>query len=180
MTARGGVLQGPRPIGALVPSVTRPAYRRHSPAAAQIMADWPLIVGPRIAAITAPRRLDRGTLTIGCSGPAAMDLHYVGSELIRRINAHVGPGKGAPAVTALRFTQAGMPPRSAPARQPPPEAVAEAEAAVADLPEGDLRSALAALGRVVLGRDRQRAGLRQRGSRLQHNALAGKPDPGRP
>jgi hypothetical protein len=36
--------------------------------------------------------------------------------------------------------------------KPPPEAVAEAEAAVADLPPGDVRDALAALGRVVLGR----------------------------
>jgi len=36
----------------------------------------------------------------------------------------------------------------------PPEAVLEAEAAVASLPEGDLRDALAALGRVVIGRSK--------------------------
>ncbi len=152
MPARGGILQGPRPIGALVPTVTRPVFRRHSPAAAQIIADWPLIVGERVASMTTPRRLDRGTLTIGCAGPTAMDLHYVGQELISRINAHLG---GQP-VTALRFTQAGMPPRPLGARKQPPEAVAEAEAAVAHLPAGELRDALAALGRVVLGRQRAR------------------------
>src|ERR1700759_3668340 len=51
MTARGGILQGPRPIGALVPGVTRPAFRKHSPAAAQIIADWALIVGDRVASM---------------------------------------------------------------------------------------------------------------------------------
>jgi hypothetical protein len=147
---RSGILQGPRPVGALVPAITRPVFRKHSPAAAQIMADWATIVGPKVASMTTPRRLDRGTLTIGCAGPTAMDLHYVGQELIARINAHVG---GQP-VHSLRFTQAGMPPRAPPVPLPPPEAVAEAEAAVAHLPDGDLRSALAALGRVVLARTR--------------------------
>ncbi len=154
MAARRGILQGPRPLGALVPAVTRPAFRRHSPAAAQIMADWPIIVGPKIAAMTTPRRLDRGILTIACAGPVAMDLHYVGVELMKRINLHVG---GQP-VHSLRFTQAGMPPRPPAVPRPPPEAVAEAEAAVADFPEGELRSALASLGRVVLGRSRRSTG----------------------
>ena len=148
MAVRRGVVHGPRPVGALVPVVTRPTFRRHSAAAAQIMADWPIIVGPKVASMTTPRKLDRGTLTIGCAGSVAMDLHYVGVELINRINAHLG---GQP-VHSLRFTQAGMPPRPPAVPQPPPEAVEEAEAAVAGLPPGELRDALASLGRVVLGR----------------------------
>jgi hypothetical protein len=152
MTARGGILQGPRPVGALVPAITRPTFRRHSPAVAQIMTDWAVIVGPKIASMTTPRSLQRGTLTISCAGPVAMELHYVGVELINRINAHVGGQQ----VHSLRFTQAGMPPRTSPAHlpppSPPPEAIAKAEKAVADFPEGELRSALASLGRVVLGR----------------------------
>lgn len=116
------------------------------------MADWAVIVGPKVASMTTPRRLDRGMLTIGCAGPTAMDLHYVGQELISRINAHVG----TQVVTGLKFTQAGMPPRPPAPPKPPPEAVAEAEAAVAHLPEGELRDALTALGRVVLGRHRAR------------------------
>jgi hypothetical protein len=150
MTTRRGIVHGPRPLGALVPGVTRAAFRRHSPAAAQIMADWPIIVGPKVASMTSPRRLDRGTLTIACAGAVAMDLHYVGVELINRINGHLG---GKP-IHSLRFTQAGMPRQPNPPPRPPPEAVAEAETAVAGLPEGDLRSALIALGRVVLGRTR--------------------------
>jgi hypothetical protein len=150
MTNRREIVHGPRPLGALVPGVTRAAFRRHSPAAAQIMADWPIIVGPKVASMTTPRRLDRGTLTIACAGPVAMSLHYVGVELMNRINSHLG---GQP-VHSLRFTQAGMPRQAPPPPPPPPEAVDEAEAAVASLPPGDLRRALAALGSVVLGRTR--------------------------
>jgi hypothetical protein len=100
--------------------------------------------------MTVPRRLDRGVLTIACAGPAAMDLHYMGVEVIKRINTHLG---GQP-VHSLKFTQAGMPRKPSPERRLPTEATKEAEAAVADLPDGDLKSALAALGRVVIGRDK--------------------------
>jgi hypothetical protein len=141
---------GPRPLGYLVPEVTRRTFRKHNPASAQILADWEIIVGPKMAAMTVPRRLDRGVLTIGCAGPAAMDLHYMGVEVINRINTHLG---GQP-VHSLKFTQAGMPPKAPPARALPPEAIQEAEAAVAALPEGDLKAALAALGRVVIGRSK--------------------------
>jgi hypothetical protein len=141
---------GPRPLAALVPTVTRPAYRRHNPASAQILADWEVIVGPKVASMTVPRRLDRGVLTIGCAGPVAMTLHYEGVALINRINSHMG---GQP-VHTLRFTQAGMPRKPASAPALPPEAIQEAEAAVGDFPDGELRSALASLGRVVLGRSK--------------------------
>src|SRR5690349_17761632 len=72
---------GPRPIGALLPSLTRPAFRRQGPAAAQVLADWPLIIGPELAALTQPRRLVGGTLTIACSGPMAMELQHLAPEL---------------------------------------------------------------------------------------------------
>ena len=94
-------------------SRTSPAatYRKRNPASAQIVADWEIIVGPKIASMTVPRRLERGVLTIACAGPAAMDLHYMGVEVINRINTHLG---GQP-VHSLKFTQAGMP-REAAAR----------------------------------------------------------------
>ncbi len=139
---------GPRSVGALLPVVARTVYRKQSPAAAQILLDWEIIVGPKVAAMTVPRRLDRGVLTIACAGATAMNLHYVGTELINRINTHLG---GHP-VQSLKFTQAGMPRPRAAARIALPEAVREAEDAVADLPDGPLRSALSALGRVVIGR----------------------------
>jgi hypothetical protein len=155
----GRFVYGPRPLGSLVPDITRRTYRKHNPASAQIVADWEIIVGPKVASMTVPRRLDRGVLTIACAGPAAMDLHYMGVEVINRINTHLG---GQP-VHSLKFTQAGMPPQPPPARTSPPEATLEAEAAVTDLPDGDLKAALTALGRVVIGRSKN---LKQRLKKL--------------
>jgi hypothetical protein len=150
MAGQGRFVYGPRPLGSLVPDITRRTYRKRNPASAQIVADWEIIVGPKIAAVTVPRRLERGVLTIACAGPAAMDLHYMGVEVINRINTHLG---GQP-VHSLKFTQAGMPRQPPPRQPPPPEAVTEAEAAVTDLPDGDLKAALTALGRVVIGRSK--------------------------
>lgn len=150
MAGRNRFVYGPRPIGNLVPTVTRPAYKRHNPASAQILADWEAIVGPKVASMTIPRRLDRGVLTIACAGPTAMELHYVGVAMINRINTHLG---GQP-VHSLKFTQAGMPRKAMETHKKPPEAILEAEAAVASLPDGELKDALAALGRVVIGRSK--------------------------
>lgn len=138
---------GPRPVGALIPALTRPAFRRRSPAGAQIMADWPAIVGPALAAVTAPRRLSAETLTVACSGPVAMELQHLAPQLVARVNAYLGHA----AVARLRLTQdfaAPEPPPPPPA--PSPETDARAEAAAATLPPGPLRDALAALGRAVL------------------------------
>jgi hypothetical protein len=150
MAGQARFVYGPRSLGSLVPSITRQTYRKRNPASAQIIADWEIIVGPKVASTTVPRRLDRGVLTIACAGPAAMDLHYMGVEVIKRINTHLG---GQP-VHSLKFTQTGMPRTPPQVRPSPPEAIVEAEAAVADLPDGELKSALAALGRVVIGRSK--------------------------
>jgi hypothetical protein len=100
-----------------------------------------------LAAVTTPRGLSTGTLTIGCAGPVAMELAHLSDQLSARINGHVG----RPTVTRLRFVQT-LPPALAqpliPA--PPPQDVARAAAAVADLPDGPLKDALASLGALVL------------------------------
>ena len=144
-TAEERHVYGSRPIGALVPRLTRPAFRRRAPATAQVLADWSQIVGPAIAAVTVPKRLSAATLTIACSGPIAMELQHLSAELIGRINSYLGK----PVVNGLRFMQTGVAPdpRGKPADfgpEPPP-----VETPVIDLPEGELRDALAALGRAM-------------------------------
>lgn len=151
---------GPRAVGTMMPSVTREAFRKKSPAAAQVMADWAVIVGPDLARSTIPKRLIRGVLTIGCAGPVAMELQYLAAELMNRINAHLGSS----VVTQLKFLQVSL---DFPVIQKPaviaPAVIAAAEAAVADLPDGDLRAALAALGRAVLaGKDSSTTGSTKR------------------
>ena len=147
MTAPGRHVYGPRPVGALVPGLTRPAFRGQSSAAARIMIDWEIIIGPALAAVTAPKRLSASTLTIACSGPIAMELQHLATEVVNRINTHLGH----PTVRSLRFMQVSAPARVAAfARSPPARAVSAAQKAVAHLPAGELRDALASLGSAVL------------------------------
>jgi len=89
----------PLPLSALVPKLTRPAFRKRSPAGAQLLADWAQIVGPALAAVTSPLRLSAGTLTLACSGPVAMELQHLAPQLVSRINAQLG----RPVVERLRF-----------------------------------------------------------------------------
>ena len=137
---------GPRPVGALVPVISRAAFRRHAAASAKVMADWAEIVGPALAAVTTPRRLSAGVLTIACSGPLALELQHLSNELIARINTHLG---GAP-VQRLRFLQTPTSTPATPSAPIPPQAREAAEHAVADLPEGPLRDSLIALGSRIL------------------------------
>lgn len=146
MTKAARHVHGPRPVSAVLPSLTRAAFRRGN-VGTRILLDWSVIVGPALAAMTEPRRFAQGTLTIACSGPVAMELQYMASEVMDRVNAYLG----SRAVTALRFTQVHAartePPRPIPPARRAPEA---ARKAVADLPEGPLRDALEALGSAVL------------------------------
>jgi len=132
---------GPKTIGSLVPAVTRPAFRKHGPATAQVMVDWPAIVGPALAATTMPRRFAAGTLTLGCAGPVALELQHLAGPLLERINGHLGRAL----VQRLRFVQ--DPPKhqqiEAPRAQP------ASPIAIPDFPDGPLRDALAALGGMI-------------------------------
>ncbi len=125
------------PLAQLLPPITRPAFRKRSPAAADLMANWEAVVGPRLAEATEPRRLSAGTLTIACAGPMAMELQHAAAVLIERINVYAG----AAIVQRLRFVQAPV----APARAALPRAQSAPIEMVEGVPEGRLHDALASL-----------------------------------
>jgi hypothetical protein len=109
------------------------------------MAEWEALVGPGLAGRTTPRALDRGTLTIACAGPVAMELTMLGPQVIARINA----GLGRAVVQRLRFIQAAVP-RPAPRAVPAPiDLPPEWHDRLAAMPEGPLRDALAKLAQGV-------------------------------
>jgi hypothetical protein len=126
--------------------LTRPVLRRLHPGGAQVMAEWENLVGPGLASRTTPRALDRGTLTIACAGPVAMELTMLAPQVMARINA----GLGRVAVTKLRFVQAKT---AAPPPAKPPLAPVVLPASLLEkldgMPEGPLREALAKLAQGV-------------------------------
>lgn len=134
---------GPRPIGALLPAVTRPAFRSRAAGAAQLMADWPAIVGPALAAVSTPRALSRATLTLACAGPVALELQHLAGQLAERINAYYGRTM----VEQFRFLQAAATPTAGVAARP--RRVETAAVEIPEMKEGGLRDALAALGGAV-------------------------------
>jgi hypothetical protein len=146
---------GPRAVSALLPAVTRAAFRKHGPALGSLISDWPVVVGPAIAALTEPVKLAQGTLTIACTGPAALELQHVAPQILERVNAHLAGG----AAKRLRIVQRaiGQAPNPAPPPVVPQRARRAAQAAVDKLPEGPVREALRLLGEAVLARGPSRS-----------------------
>ena len=145
--AAGRRAWGPRSLASLLPPIVRPAFKARSPAAAQVMADWPALVGPTLAAMAVPRRFSGGTLTLAANGPAALELQHLLPQLIARINGALG----CALVERVRFVQQDPAPGAvgdlAP-RCPEPAPVAVA------LPDGALHDALARLGGHIAVRTR--------------------------
>jgi hypothetical protein len=127
----------PRRIAALLAPVVRPAFRKRAPAAAAVLADWESLAGPEFAARAAPVKFAGGTLTLACTGPAAMELQLLAPVLIARLNLALGQQM----IERLRFTRQAPKILAAPAvaaretAKPPPQ----------NLPEGPLGEALARL-----------------------------------
>lgn len=127
----------PRGIASLLAPVVRPAFRKRAPAAATLLADWESLAGPEFAARAAPLKFAGGTLTLACTGPAAMELQLFAPTLIARLNLALGQQM----VERLRFM------RQAPKRLPSPAGPARAGPNLPpqNLPEGPLGQALAKL-----------------------------------
>lgn len=140
---------GPKELGSLIPRQTRPAFRKRSPDAAQIMADWPAIVGPQVACMAEPVRLSAGTLTLACMGPAALELSMGAPALTERINAHLG----RIAVRKLAFVQRVPRPEEArPARPVPGPLPARVERSLETVPGDELREVLERLAKGVFAK----------------------------
>ena len=138
-----------RSLAALLPHISRPVFRKQSPAAIQVMTDWPDIVGPHLAGMTVPRRLSAGTLTVACRGPVAMELQHLAPTVIARINATCGQGVVKRLKMVQDLTAAPRMPTAAPRRPPPPPVQID------DMPDGPLKDALSRLGGWLnTGRDR--------------------------
>ncbi|MDX6751554.1 DciA family protein [Geminicoccaceae bacterium 1502E] len=160
---------GTHKVAALLGQLMTPAARRRGFAEASLLAQWEKIVGAGLAGRCQPhsvkfaRGRDRdGTLLLQVRGGAALELQHMTPQIIQRVNTYFG----FPAVRELRFVQAPLPARTSPIPRPPrqrplaPEEVARVHEAVAPVADAELREALEALGRSLLGAGPMRRGRR--------------------
>ena len=154
-TRRGG----PRALAAMLPKIARPAFGKRGFAEAGVLTDWPVIVGPVLAAETRPIKLTfprgaraEGTLQIRVTSAFSTELQHLAPLVIERINRYFGFG----AVGRLTLSQGPVisPPRKERRPRPDlgPEALERLETRVAPIEDDGLRRALAALGRNVAAR----------------------------
>lgn len=162
-----------RAAGSFVPKIAAKAFEKFGFHTAEIMMQWPTIVGTEIAKWTQPERIrwprmpngadeaaDGGarpgsTLVLRVDPARALDIEYRGAEIIERINRYFGYR----AVETLKLIQApleratGQTGDSSP-KQPTPagSAAAPPPPEVAGLPEDDLKAALQALWACVAQR----------------------------
>ena len=157
-TRQGRTGQAGLQVARLLGGILDPAARRRGFAAASLLADWAMIVGPAIARRCQPVRVDHapgrrgaGTLLLQANGAAALEIQHAAPQLVERINAYFGHR----AIRQLRLVQMPLPPVPAP---PPPrlravsaDEEARLAAGVATVADDGLRAALLGLGRTMSG-----------------------------
>ena len=166
MTARTGFGQsrrrggGPRALAQPLGAVTREVFGRRGLADGAILTDWPSIAGEHLARHSLPEKVTfpRGSraggtlyLTID-NGSLATELLHLEPLLIQRINGYFG----FCAVARLKIVQGPLP-NAAGRRTRAARPLKEKEerglaASLKDVDDAELRRALEALGRAVLGR----------------------------
>lgn len=132
---------GIRLIGAYVPRVTQPAFRKKSPLLTRLMLDWEQFVGNALFRVSEPKRLQQGVLTISCQGPMGLELQYNAPQILNRINTSCGLA-GEHKLTQLKIVQDRI-------MSPPAERVFRARVEpqpIEGFEDGPLKEALERLG----------------------------------
>jgi hypothetical protein len=157
-----------RPIGDLIGKTLERSCRRRGFAAADLVVDWPEIVGERYAGKVQPLRVDwprvpegasdpeaqPATLVVQTDGATALLLTHDADQVVERINTFFGWG----AIGRIRILQRPLSPakRKRPAKPRPLTAEEETELAgkLADVGNARLEAALEKLGRAVIAKAR--------------------------
>lgn len=161
-------LTSARPLGELISRPISNAVKKRGFATADILSDWPDIVGERYAARVQPARLnwpratggagddapDPATLTVHTDGATALFLSHELPTLIDRINAYFGWA----AVGRIKIVQRPVVARKkadpAPLRELTRDEEDELSKKVSEVTAPHLRRALERLGRAVIAKNR--------------------------
>lgn len=154
--------KGLRAVAAETDRVTTPIRRKRGLAEAALISNWPDIIGSALAKECVPLRIARGpdgtggTLHIKVSGALALELQHLQPQVIERINGYFG----YQAIARIALQQGPIGERNTARRKqawaPSREDAEALEARLDAVADDDLRQALDALGRGILGRKQRR------------------------
>ena len=154
-------------------TLTQAAFQRYGFAYAELLQQWPVIVGKELADVSRPERLkwprgaqgieergqpDGGTLIVRAQQGRALELQYMAPRIIERINGFYGYG----AIAAIKVLQGALPQKSV--RQPglpdlDPDQLGDLENRLEAIADDKLRAALKRLGsRALVGSKSARKG----------------------
>jgi hypothetical protein len=148
---------GMRALAATLPRVASPVLGKRGFSEAQLIAQWPAVMGENLARHMAPERItftrggrQDGTLRLRVEPGFALEAQHREPQILERINAFFGYR----AVARLALTQGPMP-QGEPAR-PKPRALGENERTALDrlvsgIEDPGLRDALRRLGAAMIG-----------------------------
>ncbi|CAN5273105.1 hypothetical protein BH10PSE7_BH10PSE7_41250 [soil metagenome] len=141
--------------------LTRQSFARYGFAYAELLAQWPAIVGERLSAYCEPQRIKwpragdgerkmDGTLVIIAVPGRSLDLQHEIPHIIERINGFYGYG----AIGSIKIVQGTPSQKPAPPVTPilPEDRVAALEARLATVSDPGLKDALRRLGTGALSR----------------------------
>ncbi|MEI9987687.1 MAG: DciA family protein [Aliidongia sp.] len=144
-------------LGSAVAKIAAPVLGRRGFGEAQVILQWPAVVGELLARDSLPIKLafprgDRldGTLHLRVAAGAALEIQHLEPLIVERINGFFGYR----AVARLAIRQGPLP-RKAEPRAPKPRPLARSETAalerrLEEVKDPELRAALESLGRAVI------------------------------
>ena len=135
--------------------LAKAAFQRHGFASEQLVAQWRVIVGDQVAAISRPEKIkwprgndasghqSGGTLVLKALAGRALELHYETPRIIERVNQFLGYG----AIAALKVTpdNSPLPIPKVPRKPMKPEAAKAWAENFKDIEDTDLKAALSKL-----------------------------------
>ena len=150
----------PKPLADLVTKCVTNVFARQGFTSCEIVTHWDDIVGPEIAALAEPIKMQwvrsrdpddarPATLVLRVDGPAALEIQHMSAVIIERVNRYIG----WQAVDKLSLRQAPLiRHRDRPRRQRIDDAIAVAMAAqLTDITDEGLRRALGRLAAAIKG-----------------------------
>src|SRR5215470_16714121 len=147
----------PKPVADFVAVCVTSVFERQGFTSCEIVTHWDDIVGPEIAALAEPIRMQwvrsdpdespPATLVLRVEGPAAIEIQHMSAVIVERVNRYLG----WQAVGRLTLRQAPLTRRR---RKPPRPKIDDGRAAaiaaqMTDIADESLRTALGRLGAAI-------------------------------